>query len=561
MFERIRRFGAAPVFYLAAAVMLFWNLGVNHLWGSEDRWAEIARSMVFSGDWLHPAINGTVYFDKPLLTYWPIAALSALTGVMNEFVVRFPCVLAAFLALWATRDLARRTTNHERIADFAGWLLLSGYGFFFWARIAAAEMLNLAVVVLAVDWFFRRRNQAGFWSYLVFYLICFAGALAKGLPALILPPAVVAAWVLADGSWKKHLVWQNFLALPFGIAVGLLPFYLAAVLPMPEYYLQPEHGLSGLQLVWRENVLRVFQPFDHNDEPWCAYFWHVPRIMVPWVLALAGALAAAVAGWKKLSRERRWLWMGAGVIFVLFSLSGSRRWYYILPIMPFLAILIAAWLVNGERWSEWVRKIYWWGFYIAGWVGLFGGIAMLMVLRETGLLGPLLAVAGPAMMILTLAGAAAAVIVLHKCRNWAGVVAAGVIGITVAFSVIYPAVGRLRTEKPFALELGGKLREVPAEQIFFFDREAPKVTFYLGTERPVRLLKNTAALKEILPVYAGKNIYIIAESRPKTLENLFSVLPALETAVPLVEEKRILHVEKPTARKLRCWLYAVPLAR
>ena len=119
------------VFYALAALFFLINLGQNPLWGSEDRWAEVARSMCFSGDWLHPAINGMIYFDKPLLSYWPIAIFATIFGSINEFIVRLPSALAALIALWGTRFLAADMFKDRRITILSGWVLIGFYGFFF----------------------------------------------------------------------------------------------------------------------------------------------------------------------------------------------------------------------------------------------------------------------------------------------------------------------------------------------------------------------------------------------------------------------------------------------
>jgi len=73
------------IFWATALFILFWALGDRGFWGSEDRWAEVARQMFLTGDFFHPRINATPYFDKPLLSYWFIALVSAVTGHLVVF--------------------------------------------------------------------------------------------------------------------------------------------------------------------------------------------------------------------------------------------------------------------------------------------------------------------------------------------------------------------------------------------------------------------------------------------------------------------------------------------
>jgi 4-amino-4-deoxy-L-arabinose transferase-like glycosyltransferase len=92
----------ASLFVMSAILLLFGGLGARSLWGSEDRWAEISRNILKSGDWFHPAINGQVYFDKPLFSYWWIVASEWLTGTLDEFTIRLPSLMAGVIVLWAT---------------------------------------------------------------------------------------------------------------------------------------------------------------------------------------------------------------------------------------------------------------------------------------------------------------------------------------------------------------------------------------------------------------------------------------------------------------------------
>jgi len=58
--------------------------------------------MFLTGDFFHPTIGGEPYFDKPLLTYWLIVGFSALTGALNEWVVRLPSAIFGLISIWAT---------------------------------------------------------------------------------------------------------------------------------------------------------------------------------------------------------------------------------------------------------------------------------------------------------------------------------------------------------------------------------------------------------------------------------------------------------------------------
>src|ERR1700719_1157273 len=62
--------GAATAVLMLTAVMFFARLGARALWSSEFRWAEIAREMLLTHNYFWPTINGHVYYDKPLGSYW-----------------------------------------------------------------------------------------------------------------------------------------------------------------------------------------------------------------------------------------------------------------------------------------------------------------------------------------------------------------------------------------------------------------------------------------------------------------------------------------------------------
>ena len=72
---------------LAALLLAFaviWFAGIEHralMHPDEGRYAEIAREMALSGDWLTPRLNGLKYLEKPPLQYWMTAAAFEAFGV------------------------------------------------------------------------------------------------------------------------------------------------------------------------------------------------------------------------------------------------------------------------------------------------------------------------------------------------------------------------------------------------------------------------------------------------------------------------------------------------
>ncbi len=74
---------------LAACFFLFFfRMGARDLWTpDEPRYAQVAREMLETGEWLVPHLNGIVYTEKPPLYFWLIALASKPFGDLS-FVCR-----------------------------------------------------------------------------------------------------------------------------------------------------------------------------------------------------------------------------------------------------------------------------------------------------------------------------------------------------------------------------------------------------------------------------------------------------------------------------------------
>jgi len=328
--------GALLLLLATSALLLLFGLHARELWGAETRWANITLQMLQSGDYFDPYLMGTPYYDKPLPSYWLIALAAKLFGGLGNFSLRLPSVLGAWSSVWLVYELGARLFD-KRTGLLAGWLLTTTFFFLVWARVATADVLTVCGVLAAVWWYWRGPEDTRASRYLVFLLILALTSLLKGLIGFILPVLVLLPHLLSEGRWKRHLNLRLVPGLVTAAALYMVPFALS------HGYGEPTYGESGLALVFRENVVRFFQPFDQFGPVWL-YVAYLPIYTLPWAPCWLLGLWWAVRNWQHTERNVRWLILGLGLLFLFFTACGSRRSYYVLPLVPFAQLLGAWWL-------------------------------------------------------------------------------------------------------------------------------------------------------------------------------------------------------------------------
>lgn len=343
---------------LLLAVVWFANLdGRALIRPDEGRYAEIARHMAMSDDWLTPRLNGIKYFFKPPLQAWATAAAFDLFG-MHPWTARLWSALTGFLGIVVLGLVAARLygarTGLIASAVLASTGLYVGIGHINTLDMGLAFFMTVAMGCILLG-LHSSRGSRGELGWMVGAWVAMALAvLSKGLIGLVLPLGGVALAALLALDWRLPL---RLRPVP-GIAAFLLvaaPWFVAVSLRNPEFahfFFVHEHFERFLTTVHR------------RSEPWW-FFLEVQALgSHPWLFAmLAGLLAAwrmddrplagaAGARWPREGpppRPARLLACWAVLIVFFFSLSSSKLPSYTLPAWPPLALLAALHLALASR--------------------------------------------------------------------------------------------------------------------------------------------------------------------------------------------------------------------
>ncbi|MCK4409855.1 MAG: glycosyltransferase family 39 protein, partial [Candidatus Eisenbacteria sp.] len=357
--RRLRLSRRIALLAVLAALLAFAFQGSRGLYETtEGRYAESAREMLETGDWLVPRLDYEPHWSKPPLTYWALAGGMALLGE-NEWGVRAAPALAYLVivaavyglgaAMWerrtafaaslvyATSPFAILAANSVSTDPFlAMWEALTALAY--WKALKAVSAQGaIAVGQRAAA---SGARASGRWIILL-WLFAGLGFLTKGPPALLtlLVIFIYHGWRCAARRPTPALT--SLVGIPLFAVVGFAWFIVVGV--MHEGLLQ--------HLVQEEVIGRIADAgFNRNPQ------WYGPFVvlLLPFLVGLGPWLAYWPRAWRRLREWSGWrsrvreiiardavlfclLW-AAVPLAVLFT-SRSRLPLYVLPFLPAIALL------------------------------------------------------------------------------------------------------------------------------------------------------------------------------------------------------------------------------
>ncbi|MGH7991198.1 MAG: ArnT family glycosyltransferase, partial [Limisphaerales bacterium] len=275
----------------------------------EGRYAEIAREMIETGNWLVPQLWYLPHLDKPPMTYWLVAASMKIFG-QNEWAVRLPLALAGIGGVWAT-FLLGCSLGGRRVGFWSTLILQTSLLYFVLARFLTTDIFLTQFTLWAIYFFWRSwqkqkaeggRQKAEFFEWHLAGWIAIAfGFLTKGPIALAIPIVSFTALLIfrrKEISEKKIL----FAGLLAGFALFLIlaaPWFLAVFQCVPQ---------SAHFMIFGQAAGHLLGTTIKNRHGNFFYFFGVLAVgLLPWTILLG------------------WLWRFEGPKSEIQSAIGNRQ--------------------------------------------------------------------------------------------------------------------------------------------------------------------------------------------------------------------------------------------
>jgi 4-amino-4-deoxy-L-arabinose transferase-like glycosyltransferase len=341
-----------------ALLIVFWaaiylpGLGSGEIKGEEIRRIMPGVTMLETGDWIVPVMNGRPYLRKPPLVNWAIAESIKTFGVRNEWTVRFPSVVAV-LAMGLVMFFACTPWLGVNTALAAVLIVYTTVGIVDKGRIAEIEAIYIALTGMAfscwLGWTATGRSRWLIWP--VTGLFLGLGLLAKGPTNLAFFYAI--AGFIAWKSWRKkesgidtHLAsWAHLC----GVVIMIGVFALWCV---PYMRQAASLGAGG---VWTRQMEQRLGAGDKGT-----VFYNFVRSLVnylPWAIGLPlfwrrATLSRLGDGDRLMVEAARWPIVVCA--FGLMFIPGMLPRYTLLMVIPYallLALLLRAEMAEASlRW-------------------------------------------------------------------------------------------------------------------------------------------------------------------------------------------------------------------
>ncbi len=372
------------VFLFATAIYVGCVLSPPSLMDDVDAvQAQIARTMLASGDWVTARLDGVLYLEKAPLIYWLMAIFYKIFGVADR-VARLPVALAS-IALAILSSVFGMWAFGKRAGFCAGLCMSTCVGLFLFTRIQIPDVMLTFTITLAL-WALLRaldeeEKRPRLWAAILAASLG-SGLLLKSLVGIVFPIAAALIYLYVSKQLFSRRTWQRLRPMSGFLIVLLIaaPWHVLATLRNPPYFAWTLKSGPGLYhgFLWfyfvNEQLLRFLNlryPRDYNTVP-RLYFWLFHLLwLFPWSVYLTAIKQLSFKPVDRAGQTRLLALCWTGFILVFFTFSTTQE-YYSMPCYPALALLLGSAMAAEGKWIHRGTRV-------------LGGLAALAALAAIGI--------------------------------------------------------------------------------------------------------------------------------------------------------------------------------
>ncbi len=314
------------IIILAGALLFFPFLGQVHLFDwDEINFAECAREMMVSKDYLRAQIDFMPFWEKPPLFIW-MQVLSMKVFGVGEFAARFPNALIGVITLVTLFYVGKRVVNKQ----MAGWWVLlyaaTWLPHFYFKSGIIDPTFNLFIFLAFFQVYLLRFSDRKLLHALLAGLFLGLAVLTKGPAAILIAGLALATYLVVYLVVNKGL---RDVKLKYFIVVGI-----CALLPMLAWLITAVTANGAAYGKWFLHEFFTYQvrlfsteDSDHGGP----FFYH-------FIVLLLGCFPASAFVFqyskrKHESSERQtdftmWMWILFWVVLILFSIVKTKIVHY-----------------------------------------------------------------------------------------------------------------------------------------------------------------------------------------------------------------------------------------
>ncbi|MGR3311023.1 MAG: ArnT family glycosyltransferase [Candidatus Brocadiales bacterium] len=543
------------ILILFSSVLFLFDLGKRGLWApDEPTYAQVAREMWVSKDFILPHLNGEIYSQKPPLLFWLIILFSLPFGDVTELSARLPSALAGIGCVIATFSLGKRFVSNKVGAIAA--LILSTNALFLWMshRVAFDVVLTFFITMSLIYFlkgfsvethpFCRPERSEGSPDeilrfaqndktiringrskyFLLFYVFLALAVLTKG-PVGFIPPFIAVLLYLAV---QKKLHFLRKMELGKGFAI----FFLIVFSWVIAASIKGGHDYMN-EILFKQNIGRFYDTWSHK-RPFYYFFINFPLDFLPWTFFLPGAFIYALLE-KEKRREMLFPFLWFAAVFGFFTISTGKRHVYILPLYPAASIMLA-WFLNSFVGSPMDKRFRW--------IGYLPGYALYGILIISCIILPLYTLkhfpgeflSSLAIAITVAGGAVLAIVLLYLKRPLHALLTTFLFAL-ITFSLAKELVIPIINEEKSAEFICQKANEImqPDDKLVIYGFFRPTYLYYTRRNQ-IELIHDVSTLNSLLA--SAKRVFLVIQEK-----HFKEVTNELTAPVYILEEDNVGHRE------------------